>query len=390
MSILHPIGKQFEGLVTAFEGKICIPLSQAATAMGISRNKVAQSLVKMEQKGLFEEGAVPYVENSVELVVRDRRHAPYAITLGNSDRICHLLEEAYLLLPDYRRWVNQSRTGKNAKNVKKAFLTFAEGMLNGKRMADNLRNSTRFFFDSDEPEEKPGRDIGDVLQELSGYAERLYNYVNSHPDNVYTEQLRNWLIALKQTLESWNTGVKALFTSAEAATAVEIAGKRLTAKYTDDFPQMLKVAEKRPVASSSLEEVQQSLVNAVTYLNRVDDEITDMRIRAAVIRIRTLLEEINEQYTLSDDNYSRSDARSLRNSYLPMLTSLVEHYMTYEYAKRTGQNVSYHPEETTGVLENDLPKALMRIRDELGKTGTLQMESEATALRQKLEMDGLI
>ena len=42
------------------------------------------------------------------------------------------------------------------------------------------------------------------------------------------------------------------------------------------------------------------------------------------------------------------------------------------------------------VLENDLPKALLRIRDELQKTGTMQMESEATALRQKLEMDGLL
>ena len=390
MSILHPIGKQFEGLAAAFEGEICIPLSRAAAAMGISRSKVAQSLIKMEQKGLFEDGAVPYVENSVELVVRDRRHAPYAVTLGNSDRICHLLEEAVQLLPDYRRWISQSKAGKKAGNVGKAFLSFAEGVINGKKMADNLCNSTRFFFEDDEPEEKTERDIGDVLRELGGYADRLYSYVKDHPDNVYTEELRNWLISLKQTLESWNTGVKALFTSGEAATAVGIMTKRLTAKYTDDFPQMLKVAEKRPVASSSLEEVQRSLVNAVTYLNRVDDEITDMRVRAAVIRIRTLLEEINEQYTLSDDSYSRSDARSLRNSYLPMLTSLVEHYMTYEYARRTGQNTDYRPGETMNVLENDLPKALLRIRDELQKTGTMQMESEATALRQKLEMDGLL
>lgn len=390
MSILHPIGKQYEGLVRAFEGEICIPLSRAASAMGIPETKVAQSLVKMEQKELFSDGAVPYVENSVSLVVRDRRHAPYAVTLGTSDKICHLLEKAQLLLPDYRRWLNQGKAGTNAKKVGKAFLTFAEGMLNGKKMADNLRNSTRFFFDQETPEPKTEKDIGDVLQELSGYAERLYNYVKGHPDNVYTEELRNWLIALKQTLESWNTGVNALYTSEGAAAAVEISAKRLSTKYTDDFPQMLKVAEKRPAASSSLEEVQKGLVGAITYLNRVDDEITDMRIRAAVIRIRSLLEEINEQYTLSDDSYSRSDARSLRNSYLPMLTSLVERYMTYEYARRVGQNMNYQPEETTGVLENDLPKALMRILEELRKTGTEQMENEATALRQKLEMDGLI
>lgn len=390
MSMLHPIRKQYEGLCSAFDGEICITLSRAADAMGISRTKVAQSLVKMEQKGLFSDGAVPYVENSVELVVRDRRHAAYAITLGLSDRICHLLEEAERLLPDYHGWVRKSRNGQNARNVGKAFATFAEGLLNGKRMSDNLRNSTRFLFETEATEEKPEREIGDVLNELGGYAEQMYNYVHDHPDNVYPEELRNWLISLKQTLESWNTGVRALYTSDGAVTAAEIAAKRLNAKYTEDYPQMLKIAEQRPAASSSLEEVQKSIVNTVAYLERMDDGITDMRVRAAVIRIRALLEEIGEQYTLSDDNYSRSDARSLKNSYLPMLTSLVEHYMTCEYARRTGQTVDYRPEETTGVLENDLPKALTRIRDDLRKNGTLQMESEAAALRQKLEMDGLI
>ena len=178
-----------------------------------------------------------------------------------------------------------------------------------------------------------------------------------------------------------------LCTNLEAA---EIAGKRLSEKYMGDFPQMLEIAQKKPAASSSLEEVQKALVNSMTYLNRVDDEITDMRVRAAVLQIQALLNEINELYTLSDDNYSRSDARSLRNSYLPMLNSLVERYMTWQYSQRNGGDPNYRPDETVRVLENDLPAALNHIREELRKGETMQMESEASALRQKLEMDGLI
>lgn len=390
MSIFHPIRSQFEGLVATMQEQLCIPLSQAAKAMGIKPNQVAQSLVKMDQKGFFADGDVPYVESSVELVVRDHRYAAFAVTYGNITQVHALLSRAELLVPEYQRWQNRYKSSTNAQRVGKAVLNFAQGVLDGKKVADNLRNSTRFFYDSEPETRQQGTDMGAVLKQLNVFAEQLNAYVCDHPGNVYPEELRTWLITLRRTLESWNTAVSALFSSEQAGAAAEIAAKRLSDKYMGDFPQMLEIAKKRPVASSSLEEVQKALVNSMTYLNRVDDQITDMRVRAAIIRIRAQLNEINELYTVSDDNYSRSDARSLKNSYLPMLNSLVERYMTWQFARGSGSDPNYRPDETVGVLENDLPAALNHIRGELQKGETLQMESEASALRQKLEMDGLI
>ena len=390
MSILHPIRNQFEGLAATMQEQLCIPLNQAAKAMGIKPNQVAQSLVKMDQKGFFADGDVPYVESSVNLVVRDHRYAAFAVTYGNITQVHGLLSRAELLVPEYQRWQNRFKSSTNAQRVGKAVLNFAQGVLDGKRVADNLRNSTRFFYDDDQKTREQGPDMATVLKRLNAYAEQLHTYVCEHPGNVYPEELRTWLITLRRTLESWNTAIPALFSSEQAGAAAEIAGKRLSEKYMGDFPQMMEIAKKKPVASSSLEEVQRALVNSMTYLNRVDDQITDMRVRAAVIRIRAQLNEINELYTVSDDNYSRSDARSLRNSYLPMLNSLVERYMTWQFAQGNVGDPNYRPDETVRVLENDLPAALNHIREELRKGETMQMESEASALRQKLEMDGLI
>lgn len=390
MSLFHPIRAQYDGLTRAFGEKRYISLKQASVAMGIGENNVAKSLVKMEQKGLFQD-AIPFVDAGNAVVVRDRSDAAFAQTACSMARICRLVNKGATLCGDYRAFVNASRRGNNAARVGKAFMSFAEGMMSGKKASVSLRNSARWLFDEQEQSgEVKETDPMEVFVKLNRYATEMDEYVQSHPDNIYTEELRIWLNNLRRTLETWITGVSSLYTADQAAEAAKISLNRLGTKYLDDFPQMLEVAKKVPAAASSLEEVQRSLLDTMAYLNTVDDLITDMRIRAAVIQIQALLGEINRLYARSDDNYSRSDARSLKNSYLPTLRSLVEKYMSYEQSLKYGKKVTYSPDETGRVLENDVPRALMKIRDDLSKAEAFEMEDEATALRQKLEMDGLI
>ena len=389
MSLFNPLADQAERLMAEF-GRACyITLDRAAKTMDVSHSAVARNLLKMEKKGLLTEFH-PYVEQDLKLVVKDHRWAANARPFGHATLILAELEQARQNLPQYisRFYPDKKRLGSFGYALK----NLAEGFVNGKRTSDNLRDSARIFLNNEQqPQQRV--DFADTLNGLLACTRELWMAAGeSRPLNM-TATEESWLTGLRQTLETWNNGTRTSLASGVLSQVNVRMEETLSGRYLKEYHdvvQRIKTPPATATAPSELQVLTERLDETVTWLDDHDESITSYETRAAVIRIYAMLREIRELYATSEDNYSRSDARSLKNTYLPMIRTLVEKYISFSGDFKTGETDDPALAETLNVLKNDMPAALNHIREGLKESRAVDLEAEAAALRKKLQMDGLL
>jgi len=73
-----------------------------------------------------------------------------------------------------------------------------------------------------------------------------------------------------------------------------------------------------------------------------------------------------------------------------MVQSLTDQYIKYERLRALDENTLRAMRETEQVMENDVPAALRKMLGEIGAGNAIDMESQAEALKHKLQLDGLV
>lgn len=390
VSLFNPLAGQAGHLMEEFGRTRYIPLHRAAKAMGVPVSAVARNLLKMEKKGLLKEDH-PYVEQDLQLVVKDHRWSNNARPFGHAELILTELEQALHRLPEYtgRFFPDKKKLGSFGYALK----NLAEGFMSGKSASDNFRDSAKIFLNNEQPQKPHGIDFADTLNSLLIFTRELRTVAGGTTPLKLTAEDEEWLAGLRQSLQAWNNGAKTSLASGMLSQLNVRMEEVLTLKFLKEYRQVLHRIKTPPApvtVSSDLAEVMNRLDETVTWLDDHDESIASYEIRAAVIQIYAMLREIRELYATSEDNYSRSDARSLRNTYLPMIRMLVEKYISFSGDFRIGQTDDPALTETVNVLKNDVPAALAHIRNDLKASRAVDLESDAEALRKKLKLDGLL
>lgn len=387
MSFLNPIRSQYDHLCDAFEGRRYLTLKEASDAMNVPEKQVARTLLKLEQKGMLT-ALRPYVERDLGLVVRDRRYAAAAQLQGYSRRALSELDHARKDAPAYVRRFTPQKAG----GLGKAMLNIVQGFAEGRGAAETFRNTALNWLEGDKDPEAASEaaELPDMLVGLKAYTQELKDLSEQDlPLNV-TDGSVEWLSGLCTTLEDWNTGARSALASGVRSEMTERAEDTLKDKYLAGYPAFLRQLKEIPTVSTGLDELMKIMDDSIAYLDNAEEEVTAYEVRAAVMQIHALTREIRELYRSAGDNYNRSDARSLKNTYLPMLRKLLEKYIRFSDNFHTGQKEDPALEETIQVLKKDLPAALIHIRDGLKASRAVDLESEAAALRTKLRLDGLL
>ena len=112
--------------------------------------------------------------------------------------------------------------------------------------------------------------------------------------------------------------------------------------------------------------------------------------RTSVSRIAGLLNEIAIQLEYAPARAGAACVRSLRTIYLPMMQELLTKYLRYDRIPDPGSDVKEAMKSTENIFKNDLPKALKQVLKDLQGDSAIELESQAEALKKKMELDGLL
>ncbi|MCQ2458277.1 MAG: hypothetical protein MJ142_06065 [Clostridia bacterium] len=390
MGLFHPLKEQYAGLQTAMRGRKFITFTQAAAAMGITAGGVPKAIRKMEDKGLLVTGIL-YRDEELELVVSEEKYAEYAACMYLTDRIQHRIISARKHTEEYTARVNRSIAAEKAKDVGRALSNIAQGFLEGKKFSTVLRKSGDILARKVDGDENGQCDIADILNRLYEYTAKLQDNIEARPDNDYEPALQAFLTALDDALTEWNRYIGKISEYDDAWNTVRKAARGLEEYFVPKYPEILDLSLKTAAANNP-DDISEGLRECILYLAGAERQIADARVKASVGRIRGNLEELLSMAGGTGNTMNYTDERALKNTLMPMLKSLLEKYIRYEKnALAKGLSAeAYNPDELLHLLEDEMPRALEKIRSGLRQNAAWEMEDEVSALRKKLEMDGLI
>ena len=93
VGLFNSLKSQHERLCRAMDDQKTLPLATAAVVMRIRRSKVSDALIRMYKRGMFG-GDQPYVDDQLDVIVRDQRYAPLAALLSAADELSRRVDEA--------------------------------------------------------------------------------------------------------------------------------------------------------------------------------------------------------------------------------------------------------------------------------------------------------
>ena len=120
------------------------------------------------------------------------------------------------------------------------------------------------------------------------------------------------------------------------------------------------------------------------------NKIENSEMRQAIDETMAVLNEICVRLSDGTGIAGNASVRSLRNCYLPAVQTLTEKYAAYEKLRTPDRYTQEAMTEAEHVIIRVVPNALNKLNAELQAGSAIDMESEAIALKQKLQMDGLM
>ncbi len=400
MSLFNSLKSQFERLARSMDDQKTLPLASAAAVMRIRREKVDDALARMHKRGFFGEDQ-PYVDDALSLVVRDKRYAPLAALLHAAGELSRKVDEAQQNLRRVRRVSSQQLNNERVRAVGNFVRDVVDSAMNKQDTASLLRGRTgELMRDLIAPEVAPSgqdglRPMAQTLSLMAASAAGLKDFALTHPDMHYDTELSAFVLSACHQIEAWNgCGIQAGSYSPETDPAVQALEKRLG---NDIAPGLTRRLDELHAAAARGQTTPQQYDDPL--LQEVAQRCADIRVlsrqpksanvRNAMARVCAILDDILSQLHAVPESREQAGVRSLRVCYLPMLEELLEKYIRYEGRTQNADTLRVMI-DTENALSIDLPRALQKLLQDLRTEDAIDLEAQTVALRQKMQLDGLL
>lgn len=401
MGLFNSLSSQFERLCRAMDDNKTLSLGTAAAAMRIRREKVDAQLARMHKKGLFG-GDKPYVDDQLGLVVRDRRYAPLAGLLHAADMLMRAIDQAQQTLRRVYRPTPAQLNSERARAMGNFVRDVVDSAIQKGNAAQVLRSRTGELVrdlispESNESYAESCRALSQTLALMVSSAAGIRDFALSHPDAHFDAELAQFLLSACRQVEAWNScGVSAVGSRFENSEAMQTLEKKLTHEYAPGLTQRLD--EMHHTATHSAAAIH---VHDDPLLKEVHRQCSDLRalsrqlkspaVSSAMARVNAILDDIQNQLYTVPESRERACVRSLRAVYLPMVQELLEKYIRYESRAGSDETTEHVLRDTEQTLSGELPQALKKLLADLRTEDYMDLEAQTAALRQKMQLDGLL
>lgn len=389
MSLFNPIRKQYRRLMELSGSLHCCDLDSAAAVMKVKKHKVADSLRKMTDKGLFGTDC-PYVDQEMSMVVHDRRYHAFACLYSTTARLKWNLNRARnicIFTPAERSQI-RTRTAQSflADMVESAFNGYGAGRMIRDRGSSYLKDILN-------PEQSmPNQDVATVMTILGGYCDSLLSFLRMNPDLKPSPMHLHFISNTdRQVLSFISCYPSNSLPNVPQQNAAREIVSRLKSETIPKFEKLLENLANTDEASEKGEvtptaELQEQAARLMT----ISCQMNTGSMRTSVSRIAALLNEIAIQIEEAPARAGAACVRSLRTVYLPMMQELLMKYLRYDRVLDPGDDVREAMKSTESIFKNDLPKALKQMLRDLQGDSAIDLESQAAALKKKMQLDGLL
>lgn len=376
-----------------------LSLASACAVMRLRRDKVDDALRRMHKKGMFgtEE---PYVDDALGVVVRDKRYAPLASLLHAADTLKSVVDDALQNLRRVRRVTSQQLNTERARAVGNFVRDVVDSAMQKKDPAAVLRDRTGtlvrdLIAPSVAQETQTAQPMAQTLSLLASTAAGIRDFALTHSDMHYDTELGAYVLSACRQVEAWNgCGIQAGSYSPETDPAVQAIEMKLGNEFV---PGLMRRLDELHAAAASGRTAPQQYDDPL--LQEVAKRCNDIRvlsrqprsanIRNAMARVNAILDDIVAQLHAVPESREQAGVRSLRVCYLPMLEELLEKYIRYEERAQSGDTLRVM-QDTENALATDLPRALLKLLQDLRTEDAIDLEAQTIALRQKMQLDGLL
>jgi len=401
MGLFNSLTSQFERLSHAMDDQKTLSLGAAAAVMRIRREKVDAQLARMHKKGLFGSDK-PYVDDRMEVVVRDRRYAHLAMLLHAAAQLLRALDEAQQTLKRLYRVTPQQLNTERARVVGNFVRDVVDSAIKKGNTADMLRSRTGELMrdliapSADKQDGEEHYSIAQTMALMNASAAGIRDFALAHPDARYDEELSQYLLSACRQVEAWNSCGASLSTRrAGDASVVQTLETRLASDFAPGLMNRLDELHHAAAHTSAMQQTQddpllQQLQQKCSDLRALSRRAQSPAIRNAMARVNALLDDILTQLCTVPESRDQAGARSLRVVYLPMIQELLEKYIRYETRASTDQTARQVLQETEQTLSEELPQALQKLLRDLRAEDFIDLEAHNAALRQKMQLDGLL
>lgn len=377
-----------------------LPLASAAAVMRIRRDKVDETLSRMHKKGMFGSDQ-PYVDDALGLLVRDKRYAPLAALLHASSELTRKVDEALQNLKRVRRISNQQLNNERARAVGNFVRDVVDSAMNKGNTAAVFRDRTGTLMrDLISPDVMPdGADglkpMAQTLSLMASSAAGLKDFALTHPDMHYDTELSAYVLSACHQIEAWNgCGIQAGSYSPETDPAVQVLERRLGEEIAPGLTRRLDelhaaAARGRAIPQQYDDPMLQEVAKRCADIRVLSRQPQSANVRNAMARVNAILDDILAQLHAVPESREQAGVRSLRVCYLPMLEELLEKYIRYE-ARSQNTDTLRVMLDTENALAIDLPRALQKLLQDLRTEDAIDLEAQTVALRQKMQLDGLL
>lgn len=385
MGIFFKLQDRYEALMRAVDNEKTLPLADAAKAMRVSCEKVDDLLAKMARKGFFPKD-VPYVDNALQLVIMAPRYHNMAVLVDACARCMLTLNRAAAVtqnggqppLPnrgetvkDFISGIAQDYTNRNmGNNFRRRAGELVQGILNPVSEQDRYSNQRG----------------EQTIRKLYLLAQEIYTFVRLHPDKEYPPDITQEIVKLtgiaSQYIQAFPNGRR---TPAAAEMDTRFYNTLPVLQGIIDYLKRPEIKKQAPPEAPVLGEMRAAMEKLAASTERMPSAET----HASLTRIGILLKDIYNILSSSETKCSLAPVRSLRSCYLPLLMELVGNYESMLRQRRDKATASAM-QKCENVLARDVPEALDRIRRDLMTDSAMDLDAQATAMRQKLQLDGLV
>ena len=400
MGLFNSLRSQYERLCRSMDDQKTFSLASAAAVMRIRRDKVDEALARMYKKGMFGSDQ-PYVDDQLGVVVRDKRYAGLASLLDAAQQLMRATDEAQQNLKRARRVTSQQLNTERARAVGNFVRDVVDSAMNKQDTSAIFRDRTGTLMRdlispaSQENSQEGLRSMSQTLALIASSAASLRDFALSHPDVHYDAELSDFVRSACRQIEAWNgCGVQSGSYSPETDPAVQEIELRLARDYAPGLTMRLDELhafaakgrmEPRQYDDPLLQEVAARLGDIRVLSRQPQSDL----VRNAMARVNAILDDILAQLHAVPESREQAGVRSLRVCYLPMLEELLEKYIRYE--QRAGStDVQRVMSDTENALSIDLPRALLKLLQDLRTEDAIDLEAQTVALRQKMQLDGLL
>lgn len=395
LALFNKISSQFEGLKRAMDDRKTILLKDAAAAMNIKPEKVDHSLCVMIKRGLFGENH-PYVDDALKIVILDRRYAVYASVKDSLEKFGTELIRARHLPKQLEERRRRNNRGGLAAGVGGFLADLAGNVLEGKGAKRSFLNATDKFVRGmgGSPEEKhmDTQPEEEMFTAMLSKAREMNNLMAAHPDHSWSQETGEWLNDARLSVQNWEGYFEAAVGKTEKGTALQLAESKLANETAPELER--RVAQlKRAFAMGEGNEktkISREILDCCDKLTENRNKIENSEMRQAIDETMAVLNEICVRLSDGTGIAGNASVRSLRNCYLPAVQTLTEKYAAYEKLRTPDRYTQEAMTEAEHVIIRVVPNALNKLNAELQAGSAIDMESEAIALKQKLQMDGLM